>query len=299
MQERPLRHAYMIIAHNNFPILEKLLAFLDSENADFFIHVDARVNDLDTERFRSIPQKSSVTFVDRVTVSWGHYSLVECELRLLRAATAVGYDYYHLLSGVDVPVKSREYIENYFRGRGGANYINLERQVISRRNMARVKYYYPLQKWNIRNATLRRVIREATIAAQRIVGVDRTKKYPGFVFQKGTQWFSITDALARYVAEREEEIYDKFHDTYCPDEVFLPSMVMNSPYRDTLLPFVENGKHKNCCRYIDWSRGSPYTFTDADYDELIGAGPDYLFARKFDYGANPRVVDRLFEHFST
>ena len=41
MEKRPLRHAYMIITHGNFPILEKQLRFLDSGNADFFIHVDA------------------------------------------------------------------------------------------------------------------------------------------------------------------------------------------------------------------------------------------------------------------
>ena len=114
MSGTALRHAYLIMAHGNFPILEKQLRFLDSENADFFIHIDAKVKGFDFDRFRSIPEKSSVTFVKRIRVSWGHSSQIEAELILLRAALYGRYDYYHLLSGVDVPVKSRAYIEEYF-----------------------------------------------------------------------------------------------------------------------------------------------------------------------------------------
>ena len=41
MDDKKLRHAYLIMAHGNYPILEKQLRFLDSENADFFVHMDA------------------------------------------------------------------------------------------------------------------------------------------------------------------------------------------------------------------------------------------------------------------
>lgn len=298
MEKPPLRHAYMIITHGNFPILERQLAFLDSENADFFIHVDAAVRDFDFEKYRRIPRRSRVTFVDRLHISWGHYSLTECELRLLRAAAEGRYDYYHLLSGVDVPIKPREYIESYFARQPGINYINLERAQISRRHLDRVRFYYPLQKWNIRNVFLRRSIREMTVIVQRLAGVDRTKNAPpGFVFQKATEWFSITDDLARYVLTKTELIRELFEDTFCSDEMFLPTVAVNSPFRDTIPPADPACRHKNCCRYIDWERGNPYTFKDADYEELVSAGPDYLFARKFDYSAAPGVVDRLFERF--
>ena len=296
MADRPLRHAYLIITHGSFPLLERQLRFLDSENADFFIHLDTHVKEFDFEKYRSIPRRSSVTFVDRVRISWGHYSLAECELILLRAAAPGHYDYYHLLSGVDVPVKSREYIEHFFDDANGTNYLNFQFPEILPDHLDRVKYYYPFQRINLRNRVLRTVIRRASAAAQKLVGVDRTRAYkPGFVFQKGTQWFSITDELVRYLLEREEEIYEKFHSTFCPDEVFLHSMVMNSPFRDTLPPNAFTGGHENCLRYIDWKRGKPYVFTDDDFDELIHTGPDYLFARKFDCAH--AVADRLFDWF--
>ncbi|MBO6039785.1 MAG: hypothetical protein J6P58_01110, partial [Oscillospiraceae bacterium] len=66
---------------------------------------------------------------------------------------------------------------------------------------------------------------------------------------------------------------------------------------DTLPPYAFDNDFRACCRYIDWDRGRPYTFTDSDFDELIHAGPDYLFARKFDFSSSPGIVSRLFAYF--
>ena len=184
-----MRHAWLIITHGNFEILEKQLRFLDSENADFFIHVDARVKDFDFAHVRSIPRKSRVTFLDRKPISWGHFSQVDCELRLLCAAVPGGYDYYHLLSGVDVPVKTRQYIENYFSSvQPGTNFVHFQHKEIIHDHRDRVKFYYPLQRWNLQNRIIRLALRRTGELLQRPF-VDRTKKDPdGYIFQKGANW---------------------------------------------------------------------------------------------------------------
>ena len=163
-----MRHAWLIITHGNFEILEKQLRFLDSENADFFIHVDARVKDFDFAHVRSIPRKSRVTFLDRKPISWGHFSQVDCELRLLCAAVPGGYDYYHLLSGVDVPVKTRQYIENYFSSvQPGTNFVHFQHKEIIHDHRDRVKFYYPLQRWNLQNRIIRLALRRTGELLQR------------------------------------------------------------------------------------------------------------------------------------
>ncbi len=293
-----MRHAWMIIAHNNFPILEKQLRFLDSENADVFLHIDAKVKDFDFDRFRSVPKKSSVTFAERHSISWGDFSMVEAELSLLKAALPGDYDYFHLLSGVDVPIKTREYIEGYFEDNDNINYVNFAHPEISKHDRWRVRFYYPFQHFNIRKNWLRRFLRNASIGVQLIAGVDRTRKYPeGTVFQKGTQWFDITRSFAEYVLSREDWIRETFRATYCPDELVFQSLAAGSSFRDTLRPNAYDGNHRNCCRYLDWKRGNPYVFTEDDYEELIHADPACLFARKFDYTSHPGIVDRLFETF--
>lgn len=293
-----MRHAWLILAHGNFEILEKQLHFLDSENADFFIHIDAKVQDFDFSRFRSVPQKSRVTFVPRHRISWGHFAMVEAELELLRAATSGGYDYYHLLSGVDVPVKSREYIENYFTHAPERNYVSFLSPEISRSDLYRVRFYYPLQRCNIRKGAVRRTLRNLTGAVQLCFGIDRTRHLPdGFVFQKGAQWFSITHALAEHLLAKESEIRSIFSETYCPDEMFVQTAIMNSSFRSTLPETAFDNDHASCLRYIDWKRGNPYTFTDDDLGELLDAPETALFARKFDYRSSPGVVDTLFDRF--
>lgn len=292
-----MRHAWLILTHGNFAILEKQLRFLDSENADFFIHVDAKA-DFDEERFSAVTERSRVTFVPRRRISWGHFAIAEAELELLRAAAPGRYDYYHLLSGVDVPVKSRAYIEEYFTRAPGTNYVNFLAPEISRADLYRVMFYYPMQRYNIRKPAVRRALRNFSAAVQLGFGVDRTRRLPdGFAFQKGAQWFSITHALAAYLLEKEDEIRGVFSDTYCPDEMFVQTEIINSPFRDTLPENAFCNDYASCLRYVDWKRGNPYTFTDADLAELLSTPETALFARKFDYRSAPAVVDALFDHF--
>lgn len=290
-----LRHAWLIMTHGNFPILEKQLRFLDSANADIYVHADA--DSVPFEQYRALTEKSTVTFLPRQRVYWGDLSQIECELRLLEAAAERGYDYYHLLSGTDVPVKSRTYIENYFSQRAGTNFVKFESRTISAHQLARVKYWYPLQKTNIRSRLARTAIRELSVLPQKLSGVDRTKRYPGTVFQKGTNWFDITDDLARHVLSQKDAIRKMYRSTCCADEIFLQTIVINSRFADTLTPYAFEDDFRACCRYIDWKRGNPYTFQNGDFDELASVGPDHLFARKFDYSAAPEVVDRLFAYF--
>ena len=292
-----MRHAWLILTHGNFAILEKQLRFLDSENADFFIHVDAKA-DFDEERFSAVTERSRVTFVPRRRISWGHFAIAEAELELLRAAAPGKYDYYHLLSGVDVPVKSRAYIEEYFTRAPGTNYVNFLAPEISRADLYRVMFYYPMQRYNIRKPAVRRALRNFSAAVQLGFGVDRTRRLPdGFAFQKGAQWFSITHALAAYLLEKESEIRGIFSDTYCPDEMFVQTEIINSPFRDTLPENAFCNDYASCLRYVDWKRGNPYTFTDADLAELLSTPETALFARKFDYRSAPAVVDALFDRF--
>ena len=64
------KHAYLIIAHSQFEILNYLLRALDDERNDIYIHIDKKVE---------IPTiceiKTNVFFLkDRLDVRWGDYS---------------------------------------------------------------------------------------------------------------------------------------------------------------------------------------------------------------------------------
>lgn len=80
-------HAYMIIAHNQFELLEKLISALDDIRNDIYVHIDAKVKDFDFEHFEGIAKYSKVTFTnERANITWGDFSQVKCEMLLLQTA---------------------------------------------------------------------------------------------------------------------------------------------------------------------------------------------------------------------
>lgn len=104
----------MIMAHNEWDILQKLVALLDDERNDIFVHIDKKVTcplELSTSKatLRFVPHKQ------RVDVQWGRCSQIKADITLLEYAHSFGpYAYYHLLSGVDLPIKSNNYIHDFF-----------------------------------------------------------------------------------------------------------------------------------------------------------------------------------------
>lgn len=95
------KHAYMIIAHNEFDLLETLVRLLDDPRNDLYIHIDAKVQDFDFARFHGLVQHANLQFTPRrLSVTWGHSSQVMTELLLLQTAMAgedpaQPYAYYH------------------------------------------------------------------------------------------------------------------------------------------------------------------------------------------------------------
>ena len=48
------KHAYLIMSHNDFYILEKLLRLLDDRRNDIYVHIDKKVKNFDFKYFKKI-----------------------------------------------------------------------------------------------------------------------------------------------------------------------------------------------------------------------------------------------------
>lgn len=110
------KHAYLVIAHNNFQQLEFLLSLLDDEKNDIFLLIDKK-SEISASVLKSLNEscnKSIFTLVERVKINWGGYSQIKAELILLKAAVHNNYSYYHLISGSDLPLFSQDYIHEFF-----------------------------------------------------------------------------------------------------------------------------------------------------------------------------------------
>lgn len=120
------KHAYLILAHKNWSQLRKLVELLDDEGNDIYIHIDkkSQISEDTLEMIMMAAVKSKVSFVDRMEVQWGAYSVVEAELKLLRAAVAENYQYFHMISGMDLPLKPQAEIHVFLIGTSVQNLFN-------------------------------------------------------------------------------------------------------------------------------------------------------------------------------
>ena len=140
-------HAVMIIAHNQFDLLEKLISALDDKQNDIFVHIDAEADNFDFEHFRKIPKYSEIHFTDRINVTWGDFSQVKAEIILLKAAVeneskGKKYSYFHLISGCDLPIKSNDEIHEFFKENNGKEFIHFSSEKVSEQSIGRIRYYH-------------------------------------------------------------------------------------------------------------------------------------------------------------
>lgn len=111
------KHAYLIIAHSNLKQLQQLLLLLDDPRNDIYIHLDLKSNS-DIKKITPLHMKySHCKFCERVNVGWGNVSQLQTEFNLFELATQVEHSYYHLISGIDLPLHSQDYIHRYFNGK--------------------------------------------------------------------------------------------------------------------------------------------------------------------------------------
>lgn len=270
-----MRHAYLIIAHDRPEELSRLIRALDHVNNNIYVHVDAK-SSMDVEALRTLTVHSTVTFIERKPIAWGGFSIVEAEMRLFEAAyTDGGYRYYHVMSGVDYPVKSQEYIQQYFEQHDGDNFIQIEPDLA--RFRMRFDQYHFLQETCVgKKRNLWKYVDFASCYVQRLVGVQRFK---GRRMKRAVQWASITNEAVAELMRKKENILRDYRWTYCCDEVFLISELLDTPLESTI-------SGKGDLRYVDWAwvsdrDSSPRTLTMEDADHV--ADPDVLFARKFNF----------------
>lgn len=289
-----MKHAYLIMAHNEFTILEKLIKMLDYENNDIYVHVDKKVKDFSQEHFLGMVQKAHLVFTERISVFWGGVSQIETELLLLKVATKSYHDYYHLLSGVDLPIKSHEYIEEFFENHKGTEFVGFDRVACAERSFEnRVKYYHIVSN-SIKHKIIRKIvsrINAASIRIQKLVKTNRIKKLDIY-FMKGSCWFDITHDFACYIIEAMKKPNNRIYKFgVCVDEVFVQTILYNSEFLSKNSDFT--------LRFIDWHRhqSSPEILTMGDHWEQI-ISSDKLYARKFSTKVDCKIIDKVYERFS-
>lgn len=281
------------MAHNNWKQLQLLLNSLDHPQNEIFLHIDKKAISPTDDIIRKYVTHSPIQIYHDLSVAWGGDTQIKCELLLLTHAVKSHHDYYHLLTGMDIPLVRQSEIHSFFTDNAGKNFISFSNKG---RYEDRVRYYYLLQNHIGRLSDSSPLHQKALakvqgilLKTQMMLGVNRTNHLP-YTFYKGSAYFSITHNFAAYLVDNFSNIMKYMGYSIGGDEVFVQTVIMNSPYADTVV--------NDNLRYIDWSDsdqpGAPKTFTMKDYDTIVNSGK--FFARKFDQNKDLGVIHRLYSN---
>lgn len=61
-------------------------------------------------------------------MTWRDYSQIKIEIVLIKVASQKNYAYYHLISGVDLLLKSQEEFHQFFKKHNGKEFIHFAKK---------------------------------------------------------------------------------------------------------------------------------------------------------------------------
>lgn len=289
------KHAYLILAHNNFELLKKLIILLDDERNDIYIHIDLKNSNFNRKDFDNIVKYSNLIFISRSSILWADYSMIKVELDLLNSACSnSNYRYYHLISGMDLPIKTQDEIHEFFEDKD-SEFIGICPNEVWY-SVRRLKFYHPLVSCKkYRCSKFLKGLDRIFEYFQRVFRVNRLKNKNIKVID-GWQWFSITDNFARYILSQKTFIEETFRSSIASDELVFQTMIYNSDFYSKI--YNDKSLMKGSLRYIDWNRGRPYTFRKEDFNELVSGNNEMLFARKFDPKVDSEIINKIFDYIN-
>lgn len=206
-----MKFAYLIMAHDNEKQLRLLLNSLDYHENDIYLHIDKKS---DLKKLAFDVKNARIFVYHCFSVYWGDISQTKCQFFLLNEAKKEYHDYYHLLSGHDLPIKPHLAIMAFFKQNYGKQFIHFESDEFCMKDACR--YYHFLAPLisrcnsNRLNFFLYR-LENALIKIQRVLNVKRS-------LFCGANWYSITHDFAEDFCSKQNELLKKVKWTISSDE---------------------------------------------------------------------------------
>ncbi len=287
------KHAYLLIITGHHKEVQFLLQILDDPRNDIFIHIDKKDKTANFNTYLNICKHSKVYFVKRRNVAWGSGAIGTAEMDLLKKAVVNNYDYYHLLSGTDLPVKSNDFLHNFFNKYNDKIFVecnNFLKNESEWKFNLRFQQYHLFQDWiGSKNNNLKRLDWTFCLI-QKFFRINRTKKLHKTI-KSGSTWFSIPNNFAHYLVQNYDQIIHFVKYTYCVDEIFIQTWLYNSKFYKNIFHNKNINQYQTNLRFYDFKNGHPRYMNTNDFKKLNKS--KFLFARKFDVDKKPFLAKNI------
>ncbi|MFA0067595.1 beta-1,6-N-acetylglucosaminyltransferase [Vibrio breoganii] len=306
-----IKIAFLCLAHNNFEYLKELKRYCVSDDDSFFLHVDSKA-EFDNKSFRG----KNVYLIgneDRVNTKWGTFSIVEATIKLMEMAkTQCDYDYYILLSGYDIPLRSKTTLKKELEKHHGIisvwnscefnNPKSVENLKISCRDVNKYmkkriyQEFFHYHNYNFQFMNLgylqnqpSRVRLYIGVFLKRLLSKLKSNKNFDFKkYYKGSQWWAINESMVDYCLEFNRA--EQFHHMHAPDEKYFHTLLMNSVFKNQMT--VSNGNEfLEGTHYIRWESDGMKEIGTENFNLAIAS--EALFTRKLNINNKEFFINHI------
>ena len=295
-----MRIAYIILAHNSPEQLVRLIFKLNTDDVSFFIHIDKKTDKtIYSQIFNQLNKLPNVFFVKRYNSYWGSFNLVKATLEAINliGKTGLEFDYVIFLSGQDYLIKTNAYIKRFLQENQGKEFIEyfpLPDSQWKEGGLIRIEYWHIY--WNEQYFCIP-AFREfkspivSLLYSFLILPLVKKRKLPeGFAIYGGSQFWCLTGECIKWInifVKQNPKFVKRFNYTYCTDEIFFQTLILNSPFKDKVV--------NDNLKYIDWGGDinayHPIILEKKDFEKIRES--EKLFARKFDQSKDSDILDMI------
>lgn len=294
-----MKLAYIIIAHNQFSQLKRLVERLNQPGTSFVFHISKNCQPgFFEEMIQEYGAQSNMRFAKRQSIYWGDFNIVRAVLNCIDTLVESGfeYDFAISISGQDYPLKSHDAICETLMDSGQSQFLeyysvntmeddDYRRYLSTHLWIKNHHYWYPhthRDSWKIQ---LYNKFFSLFLPERRTL----PNGYEGY---KGSFWWQLSSDCIQYLYDFTQtkpgkKLIRYYTFTYHSAEFFFQTLLLNSPYRDKI---INDDNH-----YAVWFKetGHPKTFTENDLDVIMSSGK--LFGRKFDMNVCCKIFDLIDE----
>ena len=273
---------YFLLVHRYPEQFKRLFKAIYAPGNQYVIHIDKSSGAvLADDIVAFLKPFQGVDVLESQDALWGGFSLVDAELRGMARLLEMDANWSHYinLSGQDFPLKSQNYIRQFFAANPGKQFIRALNQAVERPDtMNRISHLFVEEDGKL---TSTGVARPFLIGDTPFIG---------------TQWKAVTRSFCEFVChDPSVERFKQFYrNSFIADESFFQTVIMNSGDQGIIM--------NDDLRMIDWVPDGdiklrPRNYIKSDLEHLVRSND--LFARKFDAEENDEVLTSLERHLKT
>jgi Core-2/I-Branching enzyme len=280
-----MRVAHLIITYTNPLQTERMIRRMQHPGFDFYVHVDKKIDITPHLFLAKIPNVYLIR--DRVDVVWAGFKTVEATLRSVKEIFRTGrpYDYVHLMSGQDYPIKSAGQIYDFFYANRGKEFMEFEHfDQWASESYPRIREYH-LTNYKFPGRYYFQWMLNKCLPARK--SPLQMEYYGSSMF-----WALSSNCLHYIINLLDTNVkFRRFMQfTWGSDEFIFQTLVLNSSFKSRVV--------NDNLLFLDRDKGAahPNILTYNHLNSILESSK--LFARKFDGKKDVKIMDQIDLHIN-